>query len=88
MNKVKLSPYHLTFYYEQQLDPKRYDYNITFVQKIRGPLDAPRLSKAISRFVSENFVYQSRITEENKEYYWLKSDNPPELEIISYSIRK
>jgi amino acid adenylation domain-containing protein len=85
MNKVKLSPYHLTFYYEQQLIPERHDYNIVFIQKVSGQLDIPRLSNAIIRLVKENFIYHSLITEIDEKYYWQKSSKLQKLEIIDDS---
>ena len=88
MNKVKLSPYQLVFYYEQQLVPIRYDYNITFIQKIIGPLDVQRLSRALTRLVLENIVYKSIVAEKDEDFYWQESDILPKLEIISSSSKK
>jgi amino acid adenylation domain-containing protein len=81
-NKIKLSPYHLILYYEQQLAPKRYDYNLAFTQKIKGILDTDKLSAAIKRLVAENFIYHCTISEENDEYFWKETHLQPKLELF------
>lgn len=78
--QVLLSPYHQIFYNEQQLDPKRFDYNIAFVQRITGFLDVDRLNHAIRLFTSNTYLYRCIVKEEPEYCFWEDSGLPTLLE--------
>ena len=72
--KVKLSPYHKTFYYEWIINPKRTDYHIVIDQIVTGNLDIKRLETALEQLIIEFTLMNSHIVNENDELYWIKND--------------
>ncbi|KAB8033633.1 non-ribosomal peptide synthetase [Fluviispira multicolorata] len=73
-NKILLTPFQKTFYFEWKLDPTRTDYHMVLDQVLEGELDILRLNIALKRIISECYILNSHIEEDNGEYYWVKNN--------------
>ncbi len=87
--KIKLSPYHKTFYYEWKLNQNRTDYHIVLDQELNGNLNIEQLEKGLVQFVNHHVLFNSHIIMENNELYWVKNNNISKLlyienELLTY----
>ncbi|BBH53956.1 non-ribosomal peptide synthetase [Fluviispira sanaruensis] len=81
MNReVRITPFQKTFYFEWKLDPSRTDYHMVLDQVLEGNLDIYKLRKSIKKFISEYYIINSHIEENNGEFYWVKNNEISELE--------
>ncbi|WP_186644141.1 non-ribosomal peptide synthetase [Fluviispira vulneris] len=78
-NKILLTPFQKTFYFEWKLDPTRTDYHMVLDQVLEGDLDILRLNIALKRIISNYYILNSHIEEDNDEYYWVKNNEISEL---------
>lgn len=83
ITKIQLSPYHKIFYNEWKLHPNSSQYNIVFDQTISQSLDIERLQVALHRFISDYFILNSHILEENQELYWVQNNLVNTLEYFT-----
>ena len=82
MSQALLSPYHKIFYMEWKIDPSRSDYNIVFDQTLNGPINVPRLAKAVRHLISEHVVFNSHVEEKGGTLYWKINNKIYELKYI------
>ena len=81
--KINSSHYTRTFYTEWQLQENRYDYNVVIDQELEGSLDVDRLSKALSRLVSDVNLLNSHLEEIDDELCWVPNSHISEIEFFT-----
>jgi amino acid adenylation domain-containing protein/thioester reductase-like protein len=80
MHTIKLSPYAKVFYTEWLLAPDSPRYNLSIDQTMYGDIDVKRLTSALKKYVSENFLLNSHIKNVNGKPYWTTNNFIIELE--------
>lgn len=88
MYKIGLSPYQKIFYEEWKINPNSSMYNIVFDQTILNLINIPRLESAINRFISENILFNSHISEIDGNYFWIPNNRLKPLDLFgNYSFQ-
>ncbi|MDI9359126.1 MAG: amino acid adenylation domain-containing protein, partial [Phycisphaerales bacterium] len=64
---IPLSPYQELFFYEWELDPLGYGYNIFLLQEIKGQLDIERLGGAWKKMLKDVLLYRMSVLKEQSK---------------------
>ncbi|MDI9358404.1 MAG: hypothetical protein QM528_05620, partial [Phycisphaerales bacterium] len=64
---IPLSPYQELFFYEWELDPLGYGYNIFLLQEIKGQLDIERLAVAWHKLLRDVLLYRMYVSKEQSK---------------------
>jgi len=87
--RYRASRYTRLLWDEWLMEPADFRYNLGFISKISGPLDAPHLRDAIRCFVNKNPVIRSSFIEENDVLYQvLNPEIPDPVEYYDYTGRE
>ena len=82
---LKAAQYILLFWYEYLLNPKRYDYNVKFVQDIDGLFDIKTFKKVLNLFVKNHGVFNYHFQEHDNQLFWVQNKTIDELALVDNS---
>ncbi|MDI9358416.1 MAG: condensation domain-containing protein, partial [Phycisphaerales bacterium] len=83
---IPLSPYQDLFFYEWELDPLGYGYNMFLLQEVKGQLDIERLSVAWQKLLRDVLLYRMWVSKEQSKLAMCILEDYQELEYIDHPL--